>query len=123
LRAWAKANADKERERKRAWRRANLDRYKMVELRRAGIAEQDLARAATETLAATHCSICGTDKPGGRGGWNADHYHTSGRFRAPLCANCNRALGLAKDNPATLRAMADYLEAHAAGIITKEGTR
>jgi hypothetical protein len=30
--------------------------------------------------------------------------------RGPLCHHCNLALGSAKDNPATLRALADYLE-------------
>ena len=30
--------------------------------------------------------------------------------RALVCSSCNKTLGLTKDNPATLRAMADYLE-------------
>jgi hypothetical protein len=62
------------------------------------------------------CAICRTDEPrsGGRGGangtWHVDHDHATGKNRGLLCSNCNRMLGQAKDNPATLRAGADYLE-------------
>ena len=41
-----------------------------------------------------------------------DHDHTTGKPRGLLCACCNWALGHAKDNPATLRNLADYLESH-----------
>jgi hypothetical protein len=40
-----------------------------------------------------------------------DHCHASGRFRGWLCFGCNVALGHVKDDPKTLRALADYLEA------------
>jgi hypothetical protein len=39
-----------------------------------------------------------------------DHCHDSGAVRGFLCGGCNSALGYAKDNPTTLRALADYLE-------------
>lgn len=39
-----------------------------------------------------------------------DHCHRTGRIRGLLCDNCNRALGSAKDSPATLRRLATYLE-------------
>lgn len=41
-----------------------------------------------------------------------DHDHESGIVRALLCASCNAVLGLMKDNPAFLRAAADYIEEH-----------
>ena len=41
-----------------------------------------------------------------------DHCHTTNRVRALLCGHCNRALGFAKDNPDTLRAMARYVDEH-----------
>jgi len=41
-----------------------------------------------------------------------DHCHATDKVRAALCRNCNLALGHAKDNPANLRKMAAYLEAH-----------
>lgn len=39
-----------------------------------------------------------------------DHCHAAEKFRGWLCASCNWALGQVKDNPKTLRALADYLE-------------
>lgn len=39
-----------------------------------------------------------------------DHHHGTGKFRGWLCAGCNRALGLAGDNPKILRVLAEYLE-------------
>jgi len=45
-------------------------------------------------------------------GLNLDHDHVTGKPRALLCHNCNRGLGLFKDNPVFLRWAADYLESH-----------
>ena len=41
-----------------------------------------------------------------------DHCHATGVVRKLLCHNCNRALGLMKDNPELLRKAADYVEAY-----------
>lgn len=43
---------------------------------------------------------------------NLDHCHTSGQFRGWLCTTCNTALGMAKDSPELLRAMAEYIDNH-----------
>jgi hypothetical protein len=48
---------------------------------------------------------------------HVDHDHETNAIRALLCGKCNGMLGLAQDNPATLRAAADYIEAHAAKIM------
>lgn len=45
-----------------------------------------------------------------RGRLAVDHDHVTGAVRGLLCANCNRAIGLAADDPARLRRMADYLD-------------
>ncbi|MFF1593111.1 endonuclease domain-containing protein [Streptomyces sp. NPDC058286] len=42
-----------------------------------------------------------------------DHNHTTNAIRDLICTNCNHALGKAKEDPAILRAMAEYLERHA----------
>lgn len=39
-----------------------------------------------------------------------DHDHETGIVRGLLCSNCNRGLGMYKNNPALLRKAADYLE-------------
>jgi hypothetical protein len=56
------------------------------------------------------CAICGTDNPGGRGQFHADHDHVKNQPRGVLCHNCNVALGNFKDNPEILRAAVEYLE-------------
>lgn len=40
-----------------------------------------------------------------------DHNHDTGEFRGVLCKQCNRALGMFKDNPAVLKSAVEYLEA------------
>ena len=38
-----------------------------------------------------------------------DHCHTTGAVRGLLCNQCNVALGMVRDNPATLSRMKEYL--------------
>ncbi len=57
------------------------------------------------------CAICSNDMGKGKGR-HVDHCHTTGRVRALLCSHCNVAIGYARDDPALLRAMADYVEQH-----------
>lgn len=39
-----------------------------------------------------------------------DHDHETGRVRGLLCADCNRALGLLKDNPSRIAGMLKYVQ-------------
>lgn len=60
------------------------------------------------------CAICGKPETAKFRGkvvrLSVDHDHRNGKLRGLLCAACNRAIGLMKEDPATLRAAADYLE-------------
>jgi hypothetical protein len=55
------------------------------------------------------CAGCQTADPGVKG-WCIDHCHKSGKVRALMCNRCNTMLGLANEDPAILRALADFLE-------------
>jgi hypothetical protein len=41
---------------------------------------------------------------------SVDHCHKTGKVRGLLCEECNLAVGNARDDPATLRNLATYLE-------------
>lgn len=57
------------------------------------------------------CALCAVVLDRGKH-THVDHDHNTGKNRALLCGNCNKALGLMRENPATFRAAADYLEFH-----------
>jgi hypothetical protein len=44
-----------------------------------------------------------------------DHDHTTGLVRGLLCSPCNKALGMADENSATLRRLADYKDSYVLG--------
>lgn len=76
---------------------------------RYGIGAADYARMLAEQ--GGRCAICRTDEPGGQNGkWCVDHCHDSLKVRGLLCTHCNMAIGQMRDDPARLRAAADYLE-------------
>lgn len=52
-----------------------------------------------------HCAICNSVNQ-----LVGDHDHATGAARGILCRNCNLALGNMMDDPARLRAAAEYLE-------------
>jgi hypothetical protein len=77
------------------------DRRRAYQRRHAGLPTPTRAEPA-------FCEVCcGVNA---RTGLHLDHDHLTGKFRGWLCVSCNRALGLAKDDPDLLRALAEYLE-------------
>jgi hypothetical protein len=57
------------------------------------------------------CAICKADPATLSRMLAVDHDHVTGAFRGLLCINCNTGLGKFGDDPALLRAAAEYLEA------------
>ena len=81
-----------------------------------------LARTYGVTLddmeATTHCEICNIQllRKGISGSaMCVDHDHLTGEVRGFLCNNCNRGLGMFKDNPDTISKAIAYLESHKDG--------
>lgn len=110
-------------ERQRAWRKkAVATRPEFVAARlfsqvknrakRYGLTLEEFA--VLEAMAVGKCEIC--QKPArARNKWKADsklhvdHCHTTGKVRGMLCTDCNRGIGLFRDDPKALRRAADYL--------------
>lgn len=64
---------------------------------------------------ANRCAICGQHETGRRPSGKrkhlaVDHDHETGVVRALLCSRCNMTIGRMDENPALLRAAADYLD-------------
>jgi hypothetical protein len=57
------------------------------------------------------CAVCKTKNPG-RKGWQTDHCHKQKTVRGVLCSNCNRALGLLKEDVVHLQSLIRYLKQH-----------
>lgn len=116
------ANPEKARAKYNAWRLANPDRvreqHKRGALRRREYKLQQqygLTIAAYDALVEASnglCAVCDKPPRGVRSATklHVDHCHNTGRVRGLLCHACNVALGMARDNPDTLRRLAVYLE-------------
>lgn len=58
------------------------------------------------------CAICSTPENGRYSNLSIDHNHDTNEIRGLLCNNCNRGIGLLKDNPKLMRKAANYVETH-----------
>jgi hypothetical protein len=93
---------------KRAGRRPCRSDEERLERRRATLRKHRYRhiRGVSENLREPSCCpICGSTKK-----LCMDHSHATAEFRGWLCDDCNLVLGRVKENPAILRALADYLE-------------
>lgn len=56
------------------------------------------------------CAVCEISQGDSDRRFSVDHCHTTGRIRGLLCTNCNRGLGLLKDDPKLIESAIRYLE-------------
>lgn len=95
----------------------NLDVRKSYEMRtRFGITLDEFRAKVVAQKGV--CAICGEPETASRNGQvmhlSVDHCHTTGDVRDLLCKGCNNGIGWFKENPAAMRAAADYIERHKA---------
>jgi hypothetical protein len=94
-------------ERKVAWAKANPERTR--EWSRHGHARRRFGLTLVEYEALTRNAVC--EVCGGRDAKTGlDHDHETGEIRGVLCGRCNVSIGMAKDDPERLRALALYVE-------------
>jgi hypothetical protein len=96
---WQEANKEKVKAKHRDWFMKNMygltqEHYNDIYLR------QD-----------SSCAICKTEVTPPKK-LDIDHSHVTGKVRGLLCGDCNRALGLLKDNPDFCFAAGHYLKLH-----------
>jgi len=106
--------------RRRAERLADPEAYRTHRRIERKKSMYGLATAEFDAMLASQegrCAICATDITGDipygssrRLRAHVDHSHQTNAIRALLCSKCNLLLGTMRDNPALLRAAADYLE-------------
>lgn len=118
MRARGKARYVRNRERilarESAKRKSDPMFYRRANLRKYGMTLEDLDRMFLDQE--NKCAICTRDLPpyGGPTGTHIDHCHSSGAVRQLLCPDCNQGLGAFRDESASLRRAADYIEKHRA---------
>jgi Recombination endonuclease VII len=100
--------------RNKNWRKKNKSKIslqkRLQRLRSMGLSASELQRAVSAlTAKSLICEICGTNTPGGNGGWLVDHNHKTKKFRGILCNSCNSILGFSKDQIKVLNSAILYL--------------
>lgn len=120
--AWKEASRRSDKRPERQARKNELRRGKPITAltnRRNQLARYGLTIEQHDVMLATQnglCAICSqSPKPDGIRAANrlhADHDHVTGSIRALLCNNCNNGIGRFRDDPALLRAAAEYIESH-----------
>jgi hypothetical protein len=88
---------------------------------RYGISPQDLvAMFETQDF---KCACCSDPLPTITKHVHIDHDHATNVIRGVVCRGCNLALAYGRDDPARLRAAADYLDRHAAQKERADGSQ
>ena len=111
-RARYQANPEKSIAAARAWSQAHPEKV-LANSRATHVARYGMTLLAHEAFRAAHgycCAACGKPEEQSKRKHHTDHDHATNVVRGLLCAGCNTALGLLKDDPQRLRDLADYLD-------------
>ncbi len=94
-----------------------VDKYQSKEEVKLQMRAKRLAKtygvSLEDVLKADKCGICFTELSSKGNNGNSvcvDHEHSTGKVRGFLCSNCNRGLGMFKDNTDYLQNAIKYLE-------------
>lgn len=94
---------------RKAWGLKNPRRLKSNNLRKKyGITIEQYDEMFTQQNG--YCKVCKKHQSEFNSPLNVDHCHKTKLVRGLLCGNCNKLLGLAKENPQTCKNAAKYLE-------------
>jgi len=118
-RPWYFANREKAAETARKYRETHKNEIHEANQRRDLLRKYGLSQEAYSSLSARQGSLCAIcqkpesvlDRKGRLRRLTVDHDHKTGALRGLLCFRCNTAIGKMSDDPARLRAAADYIEA------------
>lgn len=109
-RAWAKS--DRRADWYKAWQKDYYNRTGGASQHKAWIKQYGLTPENYQQMLDKQegkCAICKEKCSTGQR-LSVDHCHTTGRVRGLLCRNCNRAIGLLKENREAILRAAEYLE-------------
>ena len=108
--AWYEANKERALAQRKVYAEANKDQRRWKEVaRKYDITEYEYLCMLDDQ--GGHCALCPSTVADRRGGpLHVDHDHVTGKVRGLLCGPCNHGIGKFQDDPARLRAAADYLE-------------
>ncbi len=110
---WRERNPEKQKAAAKAWLERNKEYAKSRHHKYALAAYGLTVENYNELLEKQNmcCAICKRDTPTGK--WKrfcVDHCHKTGKVRGLLCNECNRGMGLLKDDPSLLIKAANYLK-------------
>jgi hypothetical protein len=124
-----RAKREKAKKRAKTWRKRHPDKLKAINQARKEIKTKwERENYSTEKWYVRsgkpqptrprpdHCEVCGSLPIHNKKILCLDHCHETNTFRGWLCNGCNAALGMARDSPDILRALARYLEEHRATL-------
>ena len=106
---WFAMNPKKRNEWATRWQKNNREKYKGIKRKAMLKANYGIAPEQFDAMAASQGFACAICKIVPNKTLHVDHDHKTGRVRGLLCAQCNSAIGLLKENTEFLARAISYL--------------